>query len=572
MLGKQINVMLRTLFLWIIFLSNFFVLVSCEEWEQGYNTKPGKTEVKFSYEENFIDSLDAIYCDNGQLALFGYHEIETGLDSVGNPKMKNERVIYFTYIDEETGDFSTDSTIVVVVDSTNFPNMIITKDLNILLGKVDNSHFNCTIYDAENDEWAEYENLEFLTTLPQKGNRTRTLSSDGYVGAADFLTAVGILINLGDGFKAIVDENKLNLFLSMLGIYGNFVPEEAGVVIGVATSPGILKLIPIYVYIENYIKKNLGKVRVSIEKVEVDRGDSPHCSVTYKINGLNDKGKKNAEVFLLLTKYVDIPETPDKVVEKIVLKSDNYQGVHTFYDLSEGRYFLYLTLRHKNIPMIEFTAKWSFEIHEMCLCPDEYHPHLIDLGLPDGTKWACCNVGAYAPHEFGDFYAWGETETKPYYGYENYKYDDNIVLENISATDKDVAYVKWGYEWRMPAKKEFGSLLHYTTWQWTTINGNSGMLMTGPNGNSIFLPASGTTAGGSPMDFYIDSRNEHGLYYSGNGEIDEEYDVEVATGLVFYSPYSRYSSIRGYFRASKVGGLPIRPVGNFPTGKQMINK
>ena len=48
-------------------------------------------------------------------------------------------------------------------------------------------------------------------------------------------------------------------------------------------------------------------------------------------------------------------------------------------------------------------------------CPDNNHPHIIDLGLPSGTKWACCNVGASIPEGYGYYYAWGETETKDHY-------------------------------------------------------------------------------------------------------------------------------------------------------------
>lgn len=48
-------------------------------------------------------------------------------------------------------------------------------------------------------------------------------------------------------------------------------------------------------------------------------------------------------------------------------------------------------------------------------CPDSHHPHLIDLGLPSGTKWACCNVGAQKPEDYGGYYAWGETAEKNSY-------------------------------------------------------------------------------------------------------------------------------------------------------------
>lgn len=54
-------------------------------------------------------------------------------------------------------------------------------------------------------------------------------------------------------------------------------------------------------------------------------------------------------------------------------------------------------------------------------CPDERHPHMIDLGLPSGTKWACCNVGADRPNGYGNLYAWGESARKTDYCLAKYK-------------------------------------------------------------------------------------------------------------------------------------------------------
>ena len=149
----------------------------------------------------------------------------------------------------------------------------------------------------------------------------------------------------------------------------------------------------------------------------------------------------------------------------------------------------------------------------------------VDLGLPSGLKWATCNIGANAPTEYGDYFAWGATE--PYYesqdplvwkagkeaGYtwpncpfrtsgdshSNVKFskyitsglygpiDNKIVLD----PEDDAAYVNWGGTWRMPTDEEWTELRTECTWTWTTQNGVNGRLVTGPNGNSIFLPAAG---------------------------------------------------------------------------------
>ncbi len=54
------------------------------------------------------------------------------------------------------------------------------------------------------------------------------------------------------------------------------------------------------------------------------------------------------------------------------------------------------------------------------LCPDGNHPHLIVLGLPSGTKWACCNMDAKAPDMVGRYYSWGDTKPKYDYSSDNY--------------------------------------------------------------------------------------------------------------------------------------------------------
>lgn len=154
------------------------------------------------------------------------------------------------------------------------------------------------------------------------------------------------------------------------------------------------------------------------------------------------------------------------------------------------------------------------------LCPDENHPHAIDLGLPSGTKWACCNVGATSPEGYGGYYAWGETAEKSEYDAATYQhkeycevgwYDDPPGdgwyfdkanrfesrvyyryknLGNIAGTSYDVAHVKWGGQWRMPTLEQVKELVENCTWsKRVVINEIGGQLATGLNGRRIFLPA-----------------------------------------------------------------------------------
>ena len=138
----------------------------------------------------------------------------------------------------------------------------------------------------------------------------------------------------------------------------------------------------------------------------------------------------------------------------------------------------------------------------------------VDLGLPSGLKWATCNIGATQPEYFGDYFAWGEVETKEYYDWNTYKYCDNVdttftkycydathgvdgFVDNKLQLDPedDAARVHWGGNWRMPTSKETKELYDCCKWTWTTENGVPGHKVTGINGNSIFLPAAGAMGG-----------------------------------------------------------------------------
>ena len=112
----------------------------------------------------------------------------------------------------------------------------------------------------------------------------------------------------------------------------------------------------------------------------------------------------------------------------------------------------------------------------------------IDLGLPSGTLWADRNIGAEAPEDYGDHFRWGET-TPFTENSDDYEYRD--LGENIAGTEYDVATSMLGKGYQMPTEEQLKELKHYCTWEQSTINDVYGMKVTGPNGNSIFLPAAG---------------------------------------------------------------------------------
>ena len=121
----------------------------------------------------------------------------------------------------------------------------------------------------------------------------------------------------------------------------------------------------------------------------------------------------------------------------------------------------------------------------MSLTANAQHEY-VDLGLPSGTLWATCNVGANSPEEEGDEFAWGETT--PYTGAGNYSFHENPAVLD---PENDAATQNWGSIWRMPSIEQCEELINeeYTTSVNTTLNGVEGVRFTGKNGNSIFLPS-----------------------------------------------------------------------------------
>ena len=117
-------------------------------------------------------------------------------------------------------------------------------------------------------------------------------------------------------------------------------------------------------------------------------------------------------------------------------------------------------------------------------CPDGNHPHIIDLGLPSGTKWACCNVGASKPEDYGSYYAWGETKTKEVYNWDTNQYGYNNddgdyshlvnIGSDIAGTEYDAATANWKAPWRMPTIDQCRELLDNCTSEWTTQNDVNG--------------------------------------------------------------------------------------------------
>ena len=170
----------------------------------------------------------------------------------------------------------------------------------------------------------------------------------------------------------------------------------------------------------------------------------------------------------------------------------------------------------------------------------------VDLGLPSGLKWATCNIGANKPEEYGDYFAWGETYAKNEYNKDNsdtYEID----MDDISGDlDYDVATAQWGGRWRMPTKNEMQELTDKCTWKWIKQRGVNGYKVTGPNSNSIFLPAAGYCCRSSQNDV-----GKYGNYWSST---PNESNDRSAYRLNFSSGYN---NVGWNLRSS---GHTVRPV------------
>ena len=181
----------------------------------------------------------------------------------------------------------------------------------------------------------------------------------------------------------------------------------------------------------------------------------------------------------------------------------------------------------------------------------------VDLGL--SVKWATMNVGASSSEDYGDYFAWGETEPKDVYDWNTYKWCNGSsstltkyntdsyygTVDNKTQLDltDDAAYMNWGGAWRMPTDAELTELREQCTWTWTSQNGVNGYKVTSKsNGNSIFLPASGSS---------LNNAGSMGFYWSSSLYTDHPWyvlDVDFGSGGVY----------RG--RNRRCCGFSVRPV------------
>lgn len=150
------------------------------------------------------------------------------------------------------------------------------------------------------------------------------------------------------------------------------------------------------------------------------------------------------------------------------------------------------------------------------------HPW-VDLGLPSGTKWATCNVGATASEQPGLFFSWGEVTPITDKTSSKNKTSGRWVSGIAGSTTYDAATAHWGEGWRMPNKRQFQELLDNCTFEWTYLGRTRGCkVISKINGNYIFLPASGRITSSS-SDPYPDQLHQIARYWASTPLQDSHY-------------------------------------------------
>ncbi len=172
----------------------------------------------------------------------------------------------------------------------------------------------------------------------------------------------------------------------------------------------------------------------------------------------------------------------------------------------------------------------------------------VDLGLPSGTKWATCNVGANKPEGYGKYFAWGETSSTWSYTDDNCYTDGKRFVDISGNSSHDAATANWGGSWRMPKEAELNELKWHCDWTWTIHNGVNGYIVKSKtNGNRIFLPAAGWC-----FETELEDAGDDGLYWS---SAPHTLYTQDAYGLHFdIFDRGEYKQYRRYF------GLSVRPV------------
>ena len=279
---------------------------------------------------------------------------------------------------------------------------------------------------------------------------------------------------------------------------------------------------------------------------------------------------------------------PDQQIMSLQVSADSILLIHNNYSLYEDGYLELDGITYHVGDTVTLCGELEAQMYDtivlaLCLNIGEPEPLWIDLGLPSGLLWASHNVGAERPEDYGDYFAWGETQPKSLYHWCSYKYCDggdpqrtyfiSMIEDDVRFTkycplatygyngytdtltilqpEDDAATANWGGDARTPTRADWQELIHYCTVTWcsrpTVMGSKQGFLFTSPNGSNIFLPAAGITAIDEIM-----ATNSSCHYMTST-----LYEWDPVRCVAFSSNYYKETTL---FSGYRYEGLQVRPV------------
>lgn len=390
-------------------------------------------------------------------------------------------------------------------------------------------------------------------------------------------------VNGVEGYLVESKENLNYIFLPVTGMYswGELLSTDHGVYWTRSLYPGTPTDGSYLSFYQYQIDNATGTRRclgMCVRPVRASTGSVPSNKMVQSIT-LNESSI-NLGLEYQTTKQLTASISPSDAANPSVVWGSSDTGVATMKNglvtaVGEGTATITCTsLDGSNISALCSVRVWGD--HSGILDGRQY----VDLALPSGTLWAAWNVGAEKPEDYGDFFAWGETEPQEdnAYSWTSYKFckevndrDEPSLTKYCVETshgfgghtdgrtellpEDDAAYVNWGSDWRMPTREQFEELHEGCTWDFTFLNGVRGYrAVSKNNGQSIFLPAAGCVSGGVRND------NHWGYYYSRTMYKDNEnYFRDLSASSLFYYLADKVS-VDDY--RIRYMGLSIRPVRN----------
>ena len=290
-----------------------------------------------------------------------------------------------------------------------------------------------------------------------------------------------------------------------------------------------------------------------------DGGKKATCSVTVKAQTVSVTGVSLDKTAMSMTvgdtQTLTATVIPSNATNKSVTWSSNNTFVATVSSSGE------VTAKATGSATITVTTSEGGKTAFCVVTVIQSGHEAVDLGL--SVKWATYNVGASKPEDYGDYFAWGETSPKNDYSWNTYKWCNGSytsltkyntesglgMVDNKTQLDlsDDVAHVNWGGKWRMPTKNECEELVKNCNWIVTAVNGVQGYRVTGPNGNSIFLPIAGKMHGSS-----VGTSSFAGEYWSSTLWSTNLLDAYI---ILFFQDIVYDNGV-----SERPLGLPVRPV------------